>query len=68
MAPSEELDDITQNPYYDPRAGAAAPQRRVRKKFKFVQRGKFEALGNQMRAQVLKMIYTYDRFNREILY
>ncbi|CAG8617113.1 24029_t:CDS:10 [Cetraspora pellucida] len=51
LAPSEELDDITQNPYYDPRAGAAAPQRRVRKKFKFVQPGKYEALGNHMRAQ-----------------
>ncbi|RIB04737.1 pre-mRNA processing factor 3-domain-containing protein [Gigaspora rosea] len=51
LTPSEELDDITQNPYYDPRAGAVAPQRRVRKKFKFVQRGKYEALGNQMRAQ-----------------
>ncbi|CAG8673050.1 19805_t:CDS:10, partial [Racocetra fulgida] len=51
LTPSEELDDITQNPYFDPRAGVAAPQRRTRKKFKFVQRGKYEALGNQMRAQ-----------------
>ncbi|RIB04738.1 hypothetical protein C2G38_2221509 [Gigaspora rosea] len=57
LTPSEELDDISLNPYYDPRAGTVAPQRRVRKKFKFVQRGKYEALGNQMRAQVLKLSF-----------
>ncbi|EXX74299.1 Prp3p [Rhizophagus irregularis DAOM 197198w] len=49
--PSEELNDITQNPYFDPRAGSIAPQRRGRKKFKFIQRGKYESIGDQMRAQ-----------------
>ncbi|CAG8505803.1 4656_t:CDS:2 [Ambispora gerdemannii] len=52
--PTEEAGAIVQNPYYDPRAGTGAivPQRRTRKKLKFVSRGKYEALGNQMRAQV----------------
>ncbi|CAI2164785.1 4760_t:CDS:10 [Funneliformis geosporum] len=48
--PSEELHD-TQNPYFDPRAGSVAPHRRGRKKFKFIQRGKYESMGKQMRAQ-----------------
>ncbi|CAG8556057.1 690_t:CDS:10 [Diversispora eburnea] len=47
----EQTTDVTQNPYFDPRAGNIAPQRRVRKRFKFVPKGKYEALGNQMRAQ-----------------
>ncbi|CAG8511816.1 6523_t:CDS:10 [Funneliformis caledonium] len=49
--PSEELNDMSQNPYFDPRAGFVAPQRRGRKKFKFIQRGKYESMGTQMRAQ-----------------
>ncbi|CAG8584755.1 15686_t:CDS:2, partial [Dentiscutata heterogama] len=51
LAPSEELDDITQNPYYDPRAGAAAPQRRLRKKFKFA---KLEKLKEEIAESVKK--------------
>ncbi|CAG8645433.1 16052_t:CDS:2, partial [Acaulospora morrowiae] len=51
VAASEEMTDVTQNPYFDPRAGNIAPQRRIRKRFKFVSKGKYETLGNQMRAQ-----------------
>ncbi|CAJ0760302.1 23353_t:CDS:2, partial [Entrophospora sp. SA101] len=48
---SEDINDITQNPYYDPRAGNIAPQRLNRKRFKFIPKGKYETLGNQLRTQ-----------------
>ncbi|CAG8535778.1 6515_t:CDS:10 [Paraglomus brasilianum] len=50
-ARAEDLNDITQSEYFDSNIGTIAPKRRLRKRFKFVQKGKFEALGNQMRAQ-----------------
>ncbi|CAH1759930.1 12828_t:CDS:10 [Entrophospora sp. SA101] len=39
---SEDINDITQNPYYDPRAGNIAPQRLNRKRFKFIPKEKLK--------------------------
>ncbi|KAG9286198.1 hypothetical protein G9A89_014184 [Geosiphon pyriformis] len=53
ISPIEDVAAVVHNPYYDPRAGAGTtgPKRRGRKRFKFIQKGKFEIIGNQMRAQ-----------------